>query len=151
MHGARALVRRSTFRTPDSCCALHMIECFRFRPMENILLASSDRVGNLGGEGGFLPLLPSRGNFVETGFSKSLSNHVRIDGSWYRRRFENFADDSLLLNTGVSFPISFSEATIRGTEAKIEVRSLGPFSGEVSYNEHDWNRKIAGRRRIVPG
>ena len=106
---------------------------FQIPAMENILLASSDRVGNLGGEGGFLPLLPSRGNFVETGFSKSLSNHVRIDGSWYRRRFENFADDSLLLNTGVSFPISFSEATIRGTEAKIEVRSLGPFSGEVSY------------------
>jgi hypothetical protein len=106
---------------------------FQIPAMENILLASADRVRNLGGEGGFLPLLPSRGNFVETGFSKSLSNHVRIDGSWYRRRFDNFADDSLLVNTGVSFPIAFSEATIRGTEAKIEVRSIGPFSGEVSY------------------
>ncbi|HYR86573.1 MAG TPA: TonB-dependent receptor [Terriglobia bacterium] len=106
---------------------------FQIPAMENILLASSDRVGNLGGEGGFLSLLPSRGNFVETGFSKSLSNHVRIDGNWYRRRLENFSDDSLLLNTGVSFPIAVSEATIRGTEAKIEVRSIGRFSGEVSY------------------
>src|SRR6266853_6882297 len=30
---------------------------FQIPAMENILLASSDRVGNLGGEGGFLPLL----------------------------------------------------------------------------------------------
>ncbi|MGH8246607.1 MAG: TonB-dependent receptor, partial [Gammaproteobacteria bacterium] len=41
--------------------------------------------------------------------------------------------DSLLLNTGVSFPIAFSEAEIRGYEAKIEVPSWGPFSGFLSY------------------
>jgi hypothetical protein len=106
---------------------------FQIPAIENLLLASSDLSGTLGG-GAFLPLLPSRANFFELGFSKSVSSRVRIDGNWYRRRFNNFADDSLLLNTGVSFPISFNSAVVRGIESKIEVRSLGPFTGQVSYS-----------------
>jgi hypothetical protein len=106
---------------------------FQIPAMENILLASSDEVRNLGGQGAFLPLRPSRGNFVEAGFSKSVSRNVRIDGNWYRRSFENFADDSLLFNTGVSFPITFSEARVHGLETKIDIRNVGPFSGYVSY------------------
>ena len=120
---------------------------FQIPAMENILLASSNEVRNLGGEGAFLPLRPSHGNFVEAGFSKSVSRYVRIDGSWYRRSFENFADDSLLFNTGVSFPIAFREATIRGAEAKIDVRSLGPFSGHVSYS----NMSGIGRLPVAGG
>src|SRR6516162_5133098 len=106
---------------------------FQIPAMENILFASSDLGQTLGG-GAFLPLRPSRANFVEVGFSKSLSSHLRLDGSWYRRTFSNFADDSLLFNTGVSFPIAFSEATIRGFEGKVELRRAGPFSGYVSYS-----------------
>ena len=106
---------------------------FQIPAMENVLLASSDEVANLGGEGAFLPLKPSRGNFVDAGFSKTLSRFVRIDGSWYRRSFENFGDDSLLFNTGVGFPTAFSEARINGFESKVDIRGLGPFSGQVSY------------------
>src|SRR5262249_16333211 len=107
---------------------------FQIPAMENILLASSDQVRNLGGHGAFLPLNPSPGDFVGAGFSKSLSRHVRVDGNWYRRSFENFPDDSLLLNTGISFPIAFSKATVRGFETRIDVRALGPFSGQISYS-----------------
>jgi hypothetical protein len=107
---------------------------FQIPAMENILLASSNEVRNLGGEGAFLPLLPSRGNFVDLGFSKSLSRHIRAEGNWYRRKFENFGDDSLLLNTGVSFPTAFNEAIINGFESKIDIRGFGPVSGEVSYS-----------------
>jgi outer membrane receptor protein involved in Fe transport len=106
---------------------------FQIPAMENILLASSDEVRNLGGEGTFLSLRPSRGNFVELGFSKSVSRHVRLDGNWYRRTFENFADDSLLFNTGVSFPIAFSEANVHGLESKIDFLNFGPFTGQISY------------------
>ena len=106
---------------------------FQIPAVENILLASSDLSAILGG-GAFLPLLPAHGDFVEAGFSKSMSPKVRVDGSWYRRNFDNFADDSLLLNTGVSFPITFSHAMVQGFESKIEIRSLGPFNGYVSYS-----------------
>ena len=106
---------------------------FQGPAMENILLASADLADQLGG-GAFIPLRPSRGNFTEAGFSKSLSRRLRFDGTWYYRQVTNFADDSLLLNTGVSFPIAFAEAKIHGYEAKIEVPRWGAFSGYVSYS-----------------
>jgi hypothetical protein len=106
---------------------------FQTPAVENILLASSNLVADLGGEGEFLPLRPSRGNFFEAGFSKSVLGQLRLDGTWYRRRIGNFADDSLLLNTGVSFPIAFARADIHGWEAKLEVPRWGPVSGFLSY------------------
>jgi len=106
---------------------------FQGPAVENILLASANLVDQLGG-GAFIPLRPSRGNFTEAGFSKSLSRRLRFDGTWYYRQVDNFADDSLLLNTGVSFPIAFAEAKIHGYEAKIEVPRWGKFSGFVSYS-----------------
>ena len=115
---------------------------FQIPAMEDILLASSDEVRNLGGEGAFLPLRPSRGNFVEVGFSKNFSSHVHLDGNWYRRRFENFADDSVLLNTGISFPIAFSEARVHGFESKIDLRRLGPFTGQVSYSNMQGSARL---------
>jgi hypothetical protein len=107
---------------------------FQGPAVENILLASADLVNQLGGEGVVIPLRPSRGNFTEVGFSKSLSRRLRFDGTWYYRQVDNFADDSLLLNTGVSFPIAFAEAKIHGYEAKIDVPRWGMFSGSVSYS-----------------
>src|SRR5262249_56856348 len=94
---------------------------FQIPAMENILLASSDEVRNLGGEGASLPLRPSRGNFVEAGFSKSLSRYIRLDGSWYRRAFGNFWDDRLLLNTGVGFSICFWRSTTAGVRTQISL------------------------------
>jgi len=107
-----------------------------FQPpaIENLLLASTDLVDQLGGQGAFLPLRPARGNYYEAGFSKSLLGKLRLDGTWYLRRVDNFSDDSLLFNTGVSFPISFSHADIHGYEAKVEVPRWGRFSGYVSYS-----------------
>ncbi|HSP67704.1 MAG TPA: TonB-dependent receptor, partial [Bryobacteraceae bacterium] len=106
---------------------------FQGPAVENVLLASADLADQLGG-GAFIPLRPSRGNFTEAGFSKSLSRRLRLDGTWYYRQVTNFADDSLLLNTGVSFPIAFAEAKIHGYEAKVEVPRWGAFSGSVSYS-----------------
>jgi hypothetical protein len=61
---------------------------------------------------------PSIGNFFEVGFSKRLLSTFRVDAAHFRRTMTNFADDDLLLNTGVSFPIAFRRADIRGTLTK---------------------------------
>ena len=106
---------------------------FQDPALENLLLASADLTAQLAG-GAFLPLRPSRGDYLEAGFSKSLFGKMRLDGSWYRRMVDNFADDDLLLNTGVSFPIAFSHADIRGFEAKLELPHWGPVSGFLSYS-----------------
>jgi hypothetical protein len=59
---------------------------------------------------------------------------MRIEANLFRRDFTNFADDDLLVNTGVSFPIAFHSAQIRGAEVKLEVPRWGGFSGFVSYS-----------------
>src|SRR5581483_10057173 len=59
--------------------------------IENLLLASSDLVNALGGEGIFIPLKPARGNYFEAGFSKGFGK-LRLDGSWYNRDVANFGD-----------------------------------------------------------
>jgi hypothetical protein len=97
-------------------------------------LASSDLVESLGGEGQSLTLRPSRGNFYEAGFSKALFGKLRVDGNYFYRTADNFADDDVLLNTAVSFPIAFSEGTVKGFEAKLDVPRWERVSGWFSYS-----------------
>jgi outer membrane receptor for Fe3+-dicitrate len=120
-----------------------------FQPpaIENLLLASTDLVDQLGGQGAFLPLRPAHGNYYEAGFSKSLLSKLRLDASWYLRRLDNFSDDSLLFNTGVSFPITFTHADIHGYETKLEVPRWGRFSGFASYS----NMLGVGRLPVAGG
>lgn len=107
---------------------------FETPAVENLLLGSSNLLREFGGEGAFLPLKAGRGNYYEAGFAKAIGSHVRLDASWYKRQINNFADDSLLLNTGVSFPIAFSKGEVHGYEAKLAVPRWGRFSGFASYS-----------------
>jgi hypothetical protein len=102
-------------------------------PFENLLTSASPATAALNG-GFYLPLKPSRGNYAEAGFDKAFAGHVRFDASYFRRDIRNFEDDDLLLNTGVSFPIAYRSATVRGVEAKLEVPQWGRFSGYLSYS-----------------
>ena len=100
-------------------------------PFENSLVSASPETRF--GEGFYLPLRPSRGNYYEVGISKLLGGRARLDVNWFRRDVSNFEDDDLLENTGVSFPIAYQSATIEGTEVKLEVPRWGRFSGFLSY------------------
>jgi hypothetical protein len=51
----------------------------------------------------------------------------------YRRVARNFADDDVLLNTGVSFPIALAQARVRGAELAITVPQHGRWSGSAGY------------------
>ncbi|MGA2589910.1 MAG: TonB-dependent receptor [Bryobacteraceae bacterium] len=102
--------------------------------MENLLLASSPLVDVVDPQVLRIPIEPSRGNFLETGFSKGIFGKARLDASFYRRTFVNYADDDVFLNTGISFPIAFRSAQIRGVDVKLEVPHWGHFSGFLSYS-----------------
>jgi len=106
---------------------------FQTPAVENLLLASSSAVDVLNDTVVRLPVRPSLGNFYEVGFSKALLGKARLDVSHFRRDLRDFADDNLLLNTGVSFPIAFRKAHISGTEVKLELPHSRAFSGFVSY------------------
>jgi hypothetical protein len=99
----------------------------------NILLSSSPQVVSLNPNFLRLPVLPSRGDYIEAGFTKGLFGKLRLDGNYYRRYINNFADDDLLLSTSVSFPIAFRKGKIYGAEAKLELPASGRLSGFMSY------------------
>jgi len=120
---------------------------FQTPAFENLLLASSPSVDSLNDSVLRLPVAPSRGNYFEGGFSKSIFSKLRLDANYYRRTMDNAADDDLLLNTGVSFPIAFAHAEIKGVEAKLEIPRWGPISGFVSYS----NMNSTGRLPVTGG
>ncbi len=107
---------------------------FQTPAAENLLLASSAAVASLNPEVLRLPVEPSHGNFYEAGIAKGFLGKVKLDVNSYYRTFDNYADDDLLLNTGVSFPIAFRRGTIYGTEAKLDLPTWGRLSGQLSYS-----------------
>jgi len=106
---------------------------FQTPAIENLLLASSPTVDTLSDRVVRLPVPPSRGNFYEAGVSKRLFGTARFDVTHFKRVMTNFADDDVLLNTGVSFPIAFARADIEGTEIKVDLPRRRAWSGQVAY------------------
>ena len=107
---------------------------FQTPAMENILLASSAQVISLNPEVLRLPVRPSRGDYFEGGISQALFAKLRLDANVFRRNFRNFADDDVLLDTGVSFPIAFNKARIFGEELRLAIAEWHRFSGFLSYS-----------------
>jgi TonB-dependent Receptor Plug Domain len=107
---------------------------FQTPSSENILLSSSPLISQLSPEVLRLPVNPSVGNYFEGGISKTLDDRLRFDVNVFRRNINNFADDDQLLNTGVSYPISFDKGIIYGAEGKLEIVSLNRLTGYVSYS-----------------
>ena len=106
---------------------------FQTPAFENLLLASSAAVAQLNDNVLRLPVRPSLGNFYEGGFTKGLFGKLRLDANYFRRDSNNYADDDVLLNTGVSFPIAFRKAEIHGVEVKLELPRWGGLSGSIGY------------------
>ena len=110
---------------------------FQTPTFTNILLSSSTAVASLDADVLRLPVQPSRGSYYEAGISKAVSidgsQRLRVDANVYRRDLSNFADDDQLLNTAVSFPISFRKAVIYGAETKLEMPVWCGVSGFLSY------------------
>jgi hypothetical protein len=107
---------------------------FQTPAMENLLLASSPQVDSLNPAVLRLPLRPSRGNFFEGGITQGLLGKLRLDANVFRRSFRDFADDDVLLDTGVSFPIAFDGARVFGEELRLSVSDWHQFSGFFSYS-----------------
>jgi hypothetical protein len=107
---------------------------FQTPAMENLLLASSPELDSLNPVVVRLPVRPSRANYFEGGLTQALFSKLRLDANVFRRNFSNFADDDVLLDTGVSFPIAFDNARIIGEEIRLAIIEWGRFSGFVSYS-----------------
>jgi hypothetical protein len=106
---------------------------FQTPAMENLLLASSAQLKSIAPIVVRLPVRPAHANYYEGGFTKAILAKLRIDANVFRRDFHDYPDDDVLLDTGISFPISFAKARIFGEELRLEVPHWGRFSGYLSY------------------
>ena len=120
---------------------------FQTPAMENLLLASSPQLNSASSLVVRLPVRPGRANYFEAGFTKSFAGKLRVEGNAFRRDFQNFPDDDVLLDTGISVPIAFSTAEIIGEEVQVALPRWGRFSGFVSYS----NQKGVGQGPITGG
>jgi hypothetical protein len=109
---------------------------FQTPSFENILLSSSPAAEALDTSvpAVQLPVEPSHGSYYELGASKAFFGKLRVDTNMFRRDVNNYADDSQVLSTGISFPIAFEKAVLYGAEAKLEVQQWGRFAGFASYS-----------------
>jgi TonB-dependent Receptor Plug Domain len=108
---------------------------FQTPSFENILLSSSPLVANIDPTGFLnLPVQPSQGDYYEAGLTKVFLGHLKIGSNYFRRVVSNYADDSQIFNTTISFPISFRRAILYGLEGSVEVPEWHHFSGFGSYS-----------------
>lgn len=122
---------------------------FQTPSFENILLSSSPAAESLDTSvpAVLLPVQPSHGNYYELGLTQALFNRLRVDANIFRRDVDNFADDSQVLSTGISFPIAFRKAILYGAEGKLEIQEWRGFSGFASYSYivgNVWNPVTGG-------
>jgi hypothetical protein len=108
---------------------------FQTPSFENILLSSSPNVASIDPNGFLrLPVQPSQGDYYEAGLTKVFLGHAKLGSNYFRRVVSNYADDSQIENTTVSFPIAFRKAILYGVEGKLEIPEWHRFSGFGTYS-----------------
>ena len=108
---------------------------FQTPSFENILLSSSPAVASIDPTGFLnLPVKPSQGDYYEAGLAKAFFSHLKLGTNYFRRVVDNYADDSQIFNTTISFPIAFRKAILYGLEGKIDIPEWHRFSGFGSYS-----------------
>ena len=107
---------------------------FQTPAIENLLLASSPAVDQLNRRILRLPV-PRRAAISSKAVSAPpLRGRARLEATLYRRTFSDFADDDVFLNTGISFPIAFRAADIRGADVKLTLPRWRDWSGFAGYS-----------------
>ncbi|MEQ1896446.1 MAG: TonB-dependent receptor [Vicinamibacterales bacterium] len=106
---------------------------FQTPAFEHLLIASSPQVTVLAEQITRLPVLPSRGHFLEAGLARTVGERWRVEGVVFDRRMDHFADDDVLLNTGISIPITFHSAHVRGLETTLDVPRWKRLSATLGY------------------
>ncbi|MGA2888847.1 MAG: TonB-dependent receptor [Terracidiphilus sp.] len=123
------------FQKHDAVIHFSYDRIFQTPSFENILLSSSPVVANIDPAGFLnLPVRPSDGDYYEAGLNKVFFGHLKLGSNYFRRIVDNYADDSQIFNTTISFPISFRKAILYGAEGKIEIPDWHRFSGFGSYS-----------------
>jgi len=123
------------FQKADTVLHFSYDRIFQTPSFENILLSSSPATADIDPTGFLnLPVRPSVGDYYEAGLTRVFAQHLKISTNYFRRVVDNYADDSQIFNTTISFPIAFRKAILYGAEGKVEIPEWRHFSGVGSYS-----------------
>lgn len=105
-------------------------------PLENILLASSEQVNELGIASEVTPnyIGAQRSNAIELGALWSLDDNFDIDLSGYTKMIEDQHVTTELGSTGILLPISLSQSTVTGGELQLRVKNWNIITGQVAVS-----------------
>ncbi len=90
---------------------------------ENLIFSSSTGSGGLAdgilGDATAQPLKPGRRHQFNVGIQEGIGKHIVIDADYFWKRTRNAYDFSVLLNTPITFPISWNLAKIDGVSMRV--------------------------------
>ena len=122
-------------RSADMVMHFSYDRVFQTPSFGNMLLSGSSSVASIDPTGFLrLPVQPSSGDYYEAGFARVFLEHLKLGGNYFRRSVYNYADDSQIENTTISFPIAFRKAIHYGFEGKVDVPDWHRLSGFGSYS-----------------
>src|SRR5215470_9006033 len=100
---------------------------------ENLVFSSATGEGGLAGAlGGAVsePLKPGQRHQFNLGIQQGIWKHIVIDADYFWKRTRNAYDFSVILNTPITFPISWNLAKIDGASARV---NLSDYKGVSAF------------------
>lgn len=94
---------------------------------ENLILSSATGAGGLADTGvldqstSVQPLRPGNRNQYNVGFQQAIGKHIVVDGDYFYKLTHNAYDFNVILNTPITFPISWSKSKIDGVSARVNL------------------------------
>jgi hypothetical protein len=92
---------------------------------ENLILSSAAGVGGLAdgilGDATAQPLRPGTRNQFNTGIQQGIGHYIIVDADYFWKYTNNAYDFNVILNTPVTFPISWSKSKIDGVSVRVNL------------------------------
>jgi hypothetical protein len=99
---------------------------------ENLVLSSATGAGGLAngvlGDTSNLPLRPGTRTQFNAGFQQAVGRYVVLDVDYFNKRTNNAYDFNALLNTSVTFPISWQKSKLDGFSLRANLTNYKGFS-----------------------
>ncbi|HYX41094.1 MAG TPA: hypothetical protein VE821_05325, partial [Pyrinomonadaceae bacterium] len=99
---------------------------------ENLILSSATGAGGFAdgllGDATAQPLKPGRRNQFDIGLQQGFGKLVVFDIDYFNKRTTNAYDFNVLLNTPITFPISWDKSKIDGVSARVNLTNYHGFS-----------------------
>jgi hypothetical protein len=103
---------------------------------ENLLLSSQTGVGGLDQNvfgANAVPIQPGHRNQFNLGLQQSLGRYLLVDADYFWKYTNNAYDFSTLLNTTITFPISWNKSKLDGVTGRISTTNMRGFQAYWTF------------------